>query len=100
MSRTRDTGEICALCDEFDVDHAAPDCAARGMGLCLKAEQGKPRVHVAWDGRTCVSFRLDKPNLQRRRQFVAVQRRAHQASSAAGSTETTSRASVPTAAPT
>lgn len=67
---------ICGLCDEFDVDQAAPACAALGQGLCLKAEQGKSFVHVAWDGNTCVSFRLDRPNLRRRRQFVAVQRRA------------------------
>lgn len=72
--------DICGMCDEFDVDQAAPECAAQGMGRCLVRDaRGPLHPHVAWDGGTCVSFRLDRPNLRRRRQFVEVQRRAQQA---------------------
>jgi len=68
--------EICGLCDEFTVKLAAPEKAAAGQGLCLVAEQGKELQHVNWDGRPCVSFRLDRQHLSARRQYVAVQRRA------------------------
>jgi hypothetical protein len=69
--------DICALCDEYSVRQAAPEQAARGMGRCLvRDESGPLHLHVEWNGRTCVSFRLDRPNLATRRQYVALQRRA------------------------
>jgi hypothetical protein len=73
--RCSNPDHICGLCDEFDVDQAAPECAEKGMGLCLVAEQGKPFVHVSWDSRPCVSFRLERVNLAKRRQEVELQRR-------------------------
>jgi hypothetical protein len=76
MIRGRGPDDICALCDEYSVKLADPEKAAQGRGQCQKAEQGKPLAHVDWDGGTCVSFRLDWPNLAPRRQYVAVQRRA------------------------
>lgn len=83
MNRSRDAGEICGLCDEFDVDQATSDCAAQGMGRCMVRDaRGPLHLHVAWDGDTCVSFRLDRPNLRDRRQFVEVQRRAQRAATA------------------
>lgn len=73
---------ICGLCDEFDVDQVAPEFVELGMALCrVRAEQAAPAVlavHVAWDCGACVSFRLDRPNLRSKRQFVEVQRRAQQ----------------------
>jgi len=66
---------ICGLCDEFDVDQAAPECAAQGMGRCqVRDEHSRLSLHVEWDGRACISFRLDRPNLRRRRQFIDLQR--------------------------
>lgn len=77
MSRELGPDDICGLCDEFDANQAAPECAAVGMGRCLVHDEAGPlELHVPWDGRTCVSFRLDRPNLPRKRQFVEVQRRA------------------------
>jgi len=66
----RDSGEVCGLCDEFDVDQAAPDQAAQGMGLCQIAERGRPLRNVPYDSIGCVSFRLDWKNLTVRRQHV------------------------------
>lgn len=75
--RTPGPDDICALCDEYSVKLAEPEYAAIGMGRCLvQAEQRFLSAHVAWDNKTCVSFRLDRPNLAARRQYVAVQRRA------------------------
>jgi hypothetical protein len=75
--RSPNPDHICGLCDEFDVDRAAPECAARGMGYCIAhGEDGYPEPHVQWDGMACITFRLDRPNLRRRRQFIDVQRRA------------------------
>ncbi|KQQ93641.1 hypothetical protein [Massilia sp. Leaf139] len=76
MIRGRGPDDICALCDEYSVRAADPKHAAQGKGLCQKGEQGKPLVHVDWDSGTCVSYRLDWPNLAARRQYVAIQRRA------------------------
>jgi len=76
MIRGRGADDICALCDEYSVKLADPEQAAQGRGLCQVAEPGRQLGHVDWDGRTCVSFRLDWPNLAARRQYVAVQRRA------------------------
>ena len=68
---------ICGLCDEFDVDQATPELAERGVGLCrVRAERGQLAAHVGCDERLCVSFRLDRPNLRRRRKFVDAHRRA------------------------
>lgn len=82
---------ICGLCDEFDIDQAAPEFAQLGMGRCaVRAERPPPAVlavHVGWDCGACVSFRLDRPNLRRRRQFIEVQRRAQ-----AGEEESRARA--------
>lgn len=84
MTRELGPDDICGLCDEFDVDQAPPECAAKGMGRCLVHDAAGPlELYVPWDGRTCVSFRLDRPNLRRKRQFVEVQRRAQQAPAAA-----------------
>jgi len=75
--RSPNPDHICGLCDEFDVDQAAPECAAQGMGRCLvRTESSMLDLHVDWDGYACISFRLDRPNLRRRREFVAAQRRA------------------------
>lgn len=76
MIRGRGPDDICALCDEFSRKLADPDQVAQGRGLCLITEPGRPRRHVDWAGETCVSYRLDWPNMAARRQFVAVQRRA------------------------
>lgn len=68
---------ICGLCDEFDVDQAEPEQAAQGMGRCLVRDaRGSLSHHVAWSDGKCVSFRLDRPNLRRRRNFVDAHRRA------------------------
>lgn len=78
--RSPNPDHICGLCDEFDVAQAAPECAAQGMGRCLvRDERGPLTLHVPWDGRSCISFRLDRPNLRRRRQFVDAQRAAREA---------------------
>jgi hypothetical protein len=75
--RSPNPDHICGLCDEFDVDQAGPELAAQGMGRCLvRDERGPLHLHVAWDGWTCVSFRLDVPSLRRRQQFALAQRRA------------------------
>lgn len=68
--------DICALCDEFSVKRANPEYASLGMGRCL----GEERIvrHVAWDSRTCITFRLDKPNIAARRQYVQQQRNKEQ----------------------
>lgn len=80
---------ICGLCDEFDVDQAAPECAAKGMGRCIgRTPESMLDPHVAWDGWPCVSFRLDYPNLRRKRQFVTAQRRAKEPVDADVATET------------
>lgn len=77
--RAPNSDHICGLCDEFDAGLAAPEYAACGMGRCrVHAEGGVLAVHVPWDGWPCVSFRLDRPNLRAKRQFVALQRRAHE----------------------
>ncbi len=75
--RSQNPDHICGLCDEFDVDQAAPECAKQGMGRCLVRDASGPlHLHVDWSDGGCVSFRLDRPNLRRKRQFVEVQRRA------------------------
>jgi len=74
--RSPTADDICALCDEYSVKLADPEQAARGRGLCQVAETGRQLQHVDWNDRTCVSFRLDWPQLAARRQYVAVQRRA------------------------
>lgn len=76
--RSRDADLICGLCDEFDVDQAAPELAAEGMGRCqVRDERGPLAVHVGCGDGSCVSFRLDRPNLRRRRQFTDAHRRVH-----------------------
>jgi hypothetical protein len=78
VTRSGDQNDICGLCDEFDLDQAAPERTALGQGRCLaRDEASRLHPHVDWNGRTCVLFRLDRPNLQQRRQFVEVQRRAN-----------------------
>lgn len=75
--RSQNPDHICGLCDEFDVEQATPECAARGMGRCLVRDpRGPLHLHVDWGDGGCVSFRLDRTNLRQRRQFVEVQRRA------------------------
>jgi hypothetical protein len=75
--RSRDPDYICGLCDEFDVDQVAPELAAEGMGRChVRDERGALALHVACGDGSCVSFRLDRPNLRRRRQFIDAHRRA------------------------
>ena len=75
--RSPSPDDICGLCDEFDVDQAAPECAEKGQGLCLaRDEASRLHLNVDWNGQTCVLFRLDQPNLRQRRQFVEVQRRS------------------------
>lgn len=77
MSRSRDTGNVCGLCDEFDVDQAAPEQVAQGRGRCLvRDERSRLALHVDWDGSSCVSFRLDRANLREKKRFVEAQRRA------------------------
>jgi hypothetical protein len=75
MSAIRNHDQICAMCDEYSVKQAAPEYAALGMGRCLaRHDHGHLSVHVGWDCETCVSFRLDRSNLAKRRQYVATQR--------------------------
>jgi hypothetical protein len=75
--RARDPDAICGLCDEFDVDQVAPEPAGPGTCRCLARDEGcHLALHVEWSDGACVSFRLDRTNLRRRRQFVSVQRRA------------------------
>jgi len=72
---TQDKGDICALCDEWSLKQAAPEYAAIGMGRCLaRHDHGHLSVHVGWDSETCVSFRIDRTNLAKRRQYVEIQR--------------------------
>ena len=75
MSPIRNHDQICALCDEFSVKQAPSEYAALGMGRCLaRHDHAHLSVYVAWNGETCVSFRLDRPNLAKRRQYVEVRR--------------------------
>lgn len=71
MTRDRD---ICALCDEFNVKQADPEQAAIGMGRCLARTSGHLSTHVGWDDGACVLFRLDRPNLARRQQYIQIQK--------------------------
>jgi hypothetical protein len=76
--RSRDADYMCGLCDEFDVDQAAPELTAQGMGRCLvRDERGPLDLHVACGDGSCVSFRLDRDNQRRRRQFIDAHRRVH-----------------------
>jgi hypothetical protein len=75
MSAIRNHDQICAMCDEYSVKQAAPEYVALGMGRCLaRHDHGHLSVHVGWDCETCVSFRLDRANLAKRRQYVQIQR--------------------------
>lgn len=78
MTRAPSTTDICAFCDEFR--KAAPEYADLGLGRC-RVHEGQPplSVHVRWDARTCISYRLDKPNLSARREFVDKQRAKQEA---------------------
>ena len=79
MMRGPKPDHICGLCDEFDVDQAAPECAAQGMGRCIgRTPESMLDPHVPWNGWPCVSFRLDRQNLRRKRQFITLQRRARE----------------------
>ena len=71
MIRCTGPDDICALCDEFSLRGADP--AKPGTGLCQVAV-GRQLRTVDWHGRTCVSFRLDRPNIAARRQYVQEQR--------------------------
>lgn len=71
---TRDRTEICALCNEYSVREAEPEYAELGMGRCmLRDPRGYLKTHVAWNNKPCVGYKLDKPNLAKRRQYIAVQ---------------------------
>jgi len=70
MTRISNPDHICGLCDEFDVEQAAPAHAAQGMGLCQIAERGRPLRHVPCDSIGCVSFRFDRKNITVRRRHV------------------------------
>ena len=70
MTRDRD---ICALCDEFSVKQADPEQAEAGIGRCLARTGTRLADHVHWNESTCVSFRLDRPNLGKRRQYIQIQ---------------------------
>jgi hypothetical protein len=70
----RDRDEKCAYCDEFSVKQAEPEYADVGMGRCLASDSDHTKSqHVAWNGRTCISYRLDRQNLAARRQYIAIQ---------------------------
>lgn len=69
MTRRTGPDDICAMCDEFSLRGADP--AKPGTGVCQIAEAGRPLRTVGWNGPTCVSFRIDRPNLEKRRQYVA-----------------------------
>lgn len=76
--RSRDADCVCGLCDEFDVGQVAPELAAEGMGRChVRDERGPLALHVACGDGSCVSFRLDRLNLRRRRQFIDTYRSVH-----------------------
>jgi hypothetical protein len=78
MTRTHNPEDICAMCDEFKLKDADPAYRDIGMGICQKRVDTPmySLVYVAWSNPTCVSYRLDKPNLSVRRQYVAMQRQA------------------------
>lgn len=74
MTRPTTPDDICALCNEYSIREAAPEYAALGMGRCLARTTRFLSAHVAWDEKPCVSYRLDRPNIVKRRQYVQVQR--------------------------
>jgi hypothetical protein len=70
----RDRDEKCALCDEYSVREAEPEFADVGMGRCMARDpKGFLSPHVAWNAETCISYRIDRPNLGKRRQYIAIQ---------------------------
>lgn len=71
MTHRAGPDDICAMCDEFSLRGADP--AKPGTGVCQVAETGRPLRHIEWNGRTCVSFRLDRANIELRRQYVQTQ---------------------------
>lgn len=67
------------MCDEYSVRTAEPEYAEIGMGRCnVQAENPPLSKHVSWDAAPCVSFRLDRPNIAARRQYVQLQQANHQ----------------------
>lgn len=69
MTRTRTPEDICAYCDEYL--KAPPEYAELGMGRCAAHTDGVLSAYVEWNGRTCVSYRVDKLYLAQRREYVA-----------------------------
>lgn len=67
--------DICAFCDEWTRKGVDPALTEIGMGRCqARSESERLNLHVGWNATKCVSFRLDRPNLGKRRQYVEQQR--------------------------
>jgi hypothetical protein len=76
MIRGPSSDDICAYCDYFTTKDADLAHVAAGMALCLKRVYTPmyDLQYVPWNNGTCVSFRLDRPNLAKRRHFVQQQK--------------------------
>lgn len=75
MIRAPSPEDICAYCDEFSLKGVDPDIASIGMGRCLaRSESERLNLHVGWNSQTCVSYRLDRANIAKRRQYVQQQK--------------------------
>lgn len=80
MTRAHNPDDICATCDEFKLKDADPAYRDIGMGICQKRVDTPmySLVYVAWNNQPCVSYRVDRPNLAARRQYVAQWRQAEE----------------------
>lgn len=75
MIRSPNPDDICAMCDEWTRKGVDPDIASIGMGRCLaRSESERLNLHVGWNAQTCVSYRLDRSNIAKRRQYVQQQK--------------------------
>lgn len=73
MSRPK----ICARCDHFTLEGSP----APGTGRCLGYGENNPEPFVRWDRKFCVLYR-PAANMQKREQWIAMQRRAEDAATA------------------
>lgn len=80
MTRAHNPDDICATCDEFKLKDAEPAYCDIGMGICQKRVDTPmyDLKYVGWNNGACISFRLDRPNLAKRRQYVAQWRQAEE----------------------
>lgn len=67
--------EICARCDEFSIKDD-PARAAQGIGRCKGYDGARHHPvpsYVAWNGRTCIVFRME-PDIRPRERWIKLQR--------------------------